>query len=402
MPAFDYRAAKPDGELVHGRMEARSQDELVRRLQADSKIFISARSAEQMQARPSKLGDWRASKFNAELFTFELAALLQAGVALSRALELLANLSESRATAQAVGSLNEAVRGGASFAAALEALDRPLPPFYIGLVKAGEAGGHLDETLQQLATHLQRSRVLRETLVSALIYPIILLFVALSTLVLMLTAVVPRFAALFADAGEKLPLPTQAVLFLGDFLLHSGWVIALVIACVVLLVRYMLRVRDKRLVIHKAILSIPLAGSLASRLATARFARSLSTLINSGVPVAVALPYCTAVVANEAVSQAVEELAREVRAGESLAGAMERAGVFPELAYSLVRVGEETGALQPMLEHVATLYEAEVERSLTRAVTFVEPAIIVIIGGLVGGMIYSIISAVLAVNEIVL
>lgn len=402
MPAFDYRAAKPDGELVHGRMEARSQDELVQRLQADGKIFISATSGEQLQARASKLGDWRASRFDAELFTFELAALLQSGLTLPRALELLADLSESKATAQAVGSLNESVRGGTSFAAALEALEHPLPPFYIGLVKAGEAAGHLDKTLQELATHLQRSRVLRDTLVSALIYPVILLCVALCTLVLMLTVVVPRFAALFADAGEKLPLPTQAVLLMGDFLLHKGWVIVLVIAGGALLVRYMLRFKEKRLLIHKAILSIPLAGSLASRLATARFARTLSTLINSGVPLAGALPYCTDVVSNEAVSQAVTELAREVRAGESLAGAMARADVFPELAHNLVKVGEETGALQSMLEHVATLYESEVERSLKRAVTLVEPAIIVIIGGLVGGMIYSIISAVLAVNEIVL
>ena len=402
MPAFDYRAAKPDGEVVHGRLEASSQDELVQRLQADGKIFISARSVDKALNRPSKLGDWRGSKFNVELFTFELAALLKAGVTLSRALELLANLSGSRATAQVVTKLNEAVRGGASFSAALEVLDQPLPPFYIGLVKAGEAGGKLDQTLQELATYLQRSRVLREKLVSALIYPLMLLIVALSTLVLMLTVVVPRFAALFADAGETLPLPTQAVLFIGDFLLQSGWVIALMFGFAALLVRHMLSSRENRLVVHRAILHLPLVGSLASRLATARFARALSTLINSGIPVARALPYCTAVVANEAFSQAVTELAREVRAGESLSGAMARAGVFPELAHNLLKVGEETGALQSMLEHVATLYESEVERLLTRAVTLVEPAIIVIIGGLVGGMIYSIISAVLAVNEIVL
>jgi general secretion pathway protein F len=400
MTSFDYRAAKLDGELVHGRMDVASQDELVQRLQSSGHIFISASPAKERPQQNRNI--FRRSQFDIELFTFELAALMQAELTLPRALELLARVAETPIAAEIVNDLEEAVRGGASFADALEAKSSIFGSLYIAMMRAGEASGQLSKALQQLAKHLERSRQLRETLTSALIYPSILLVVALATLVLMLTIVVPRFAELFADAGQTLPLATRLVVAIGEFLSNYGWLICVVTAGAALLARKALTSPKRLRVLHKGILSLPLVGPIATRVAVARFARTLATLIDSGDPVPKALPYCVNVVGNAALAYAVEEVARAVRSGESLADAMSKVGVFPVLAQNLVKVGEETGSLPRMLGHVADLYENEVKRTVTRAVTYAEPAIIVMIGGLVGAMIYSIISAVLAVNEVVL
>lgn len=404
MPLFRYKAALPSGEVVEGEMEVSDQDVVIRRLHAQGYLPIRAdpvtAARAPRSARALRLGQRGVSRREVEELTGELATLLQAGLALDKALEVLQGLGEREPVCALLARLQAEVRGGASLSAAMESQGAVFSRFHVNMVRAGEAAGALDAALARLAEFMERSRELRESVTSALVYPLILVCVAVLSLAVILTFVVPRFSQMFADAGQTLPLPTQVVIAAGDFFQHWWWLLAVMLASVWLYMRRVWRDPAKRRPWDARLLRAPMVGGLVTRIETARFARTLGTLLRNGVPLLASVGIAREILANQVVAQGVERVAQSIREGQGLARPLLEVRVFPPLATQLLQLGEETGNLEEMLLRVATIYEREVQTTLRRLIAVLEPAMILGLGVLVGGIILSIVMAILKVNQL--
>ena len=391
MTRYRYEAVTPDGELLQGEMDAPDQAAVVARLQLAGRIPVRAEPAglDLLRWRP---GLRRVAQRELAVFTRGLSSLVHAGLALDRALQVIADVSPNPAVHRVAVELQQAVRGGCALSEALEAQRGAFSRFYVNMVRAAEAGGTLDAGLARLAEHEEKAKALRDSVLSALIYPAILVTVAGVSLTVLLGYVVPQFTALFADAGRALPLSTQIVIGSAE-LLGTFWP-ALVLAgigCVLALRRY------RR---HGIVLRIPLVGELVRRLETARLSASLATLLASGVSLLAALSIAKDIVSNRLMCEALDLAAEHLKAGGRLADALMATGLFPALAVQLIKVGEESGRLEEMLQRVADLYTQEVAAATQRMLMLLEPALIVALGCLMGGVILSILSAIVSVNDL--
>jgi general secretion pathway protein F len=295
--------------------------------------------------------------------------------------------------------VQEKVRGGSSLADALEA-QGAFSRFYLNMIRAGEAGGALEVVLKRLTEFLERSQALRETVTSALIYPIILLSVSALSVIILLTFVVPQFQQLFADAGRALPLATQIVIAVGDGFRHYWWVGAMLIVLLVAILRQQLSQPVSRARWDRWFLSLPLFGDFIAKVETARLSRTLGTLLGNGVSLLNALTIVRETLTNQVLATALGEVAEHVKTGRGLAEPLLEAGSFPKLAVQMIRVGEETGQLQEMLLQVADTYDGEVQTAVKRMLTLLEPALILGLGVIIAGIIMSILVAILSLNEL--
>ena len=404
MPYYQYKASTPGGDLIEGHMEADDHETVVRHIQAQGQIPIRADEVPLAGAHaPRAKGLRRRGRMGRRqlgVLTLELATLLEAGVPLEKALSVLLDLADTQALQGLLSRLRTAVRGGEDLSAALEAEPAVFFPLYVNLVRAGEAGGALDQALARLTEFMERSRELRESVISALTYPCILVLLALGSLTLIMAVVVPRFAVMFEDAGQSLPMATQAVVALADFMQAYWWVIVLVATGVYFYARQLMNDPAARLRIDRILLRLPLWGDFIGKLEVARFARALGTLLTNGVPVLDALTIARQIVGNQAIATALGDVADSVREGQGMARPLLREGVFPELACHMLQVGEETGQLERMLMKLADIYDREVRSTLARLVTVLEPVIILGLGLAIGGIIFSVLMAILQVNEL--
>lgn len=404
MPRFQYKAANIGGDVIEGEMEATSQDAVIRRLQAQGHIPIRAEEVPGVVSSESTplvdLRRFRSGRAEVGVFTIELATLLEAGLPLDRALSMLVGISE-RATFQTVlERILADVRGGASLSEALDSHPQLFSRFYRSIVKAGEAGGALDVALARLSEFMDRSRELRDSILSALLYPIVLVFVGIASIAVILGVVIPRIAEMFDDAEQELPWPTLIVMNAGGFVQQYWWVIALAIAGVYLYFRQQYRDPVSRKRWDRRILHSPLVGPLIARLEAARFTRTLGSLVGNGVPLLDAISIAKGVVTNQVVIEGIRRVVERVRQGEGLAIPLSETRVFPPLAGHLLQVGEESGNLVAMLARLANIYEREVQSSLRRLVTVLEPALILSLAVIIAAVIISILAAVLSINEL--
>jgi general secretion pathway protein F len=402
MPRYRYTAARRDGETYESVVDALDRADVARQVQSDGLIFIDA-TLEELPAAPVRR--WRKRDLGAqdvEVLTVELATLLDAGLPLDGALGMMQRISRQPAAKQLLEKLQEQVRSGRPFSDALADNPALFSGLYIGLVKAGEASGQLGETLRRLALYLEGVRTLKDEILAAMLYPVILIVLSLGSVAVMVAFVVPRFAEMFADAGVDLPLSTQIVMVVGDFLVNYGLIVVGIVVVLLLVARHQFARESNRLQLDKWLLALPLVGAFIAKIEAARLSRTLGMLVDSGMPAPAALSLAAVALNNTHLSSVAKTIAQEVRSGERLAHALGAARVFPELMVHLLEVGEETGALRPMLERVAGIYESEVRRSIRRAVVLAEPILIVGIGLVVGGIIFSIVSAVLGINEVAL
>lgn len=405
MAIFSYRAVTATGEAQDGVVEAASEREAGRKLSESGLIVLSMQvktaSAKRRQSvQLPSLG--RKAVFGPKevvLFTRELAVLLKAGLPLDNALGVLGQVSGNAAVQDTVGAVREHVRRGHALSQALG--EHPaFGRFYVNMVRAGEVGGVLDDVLARLAEYLERARALRETVVSALIYPAILLAVAVLSVVVLLVFVVPQFKELFADMGKALPLPTQIVIGAGEFLTGYWWLILGVLAIAVWGGRRALARPETRYRFDAWLLSLPLFGELVLKTEVTRFARTFGTLVRSGVTVADALSISGATATNGVVAESITSTASEVRHGRRISDVLSEQSVFPALALHLVRVGEESGDLEGMLFQVADIFDGEVQAVIKRMLALLEPVLILGLGMLIAGIIISILIAILGVNEL--
>ncbi|KXV65767.1 hypothetical protein AD949_04110 [Acetobacter orleanensis] len=337
--------------------------------------------------------------------TRELALMLGAGLDLDRALRFLIetlpeNGSAGRRARKVLTELRDAMRNGGSFASALSTRADCFTPLYINLVKAGEAGGALGDALDRLATLMERERKLTTSIQSALIYPAILVVASIGSVVLLLTGVLPQFVPLFTEAGAQLPFLTQCVIAAGDFLSHWGLVLLLATIASGFVLRALLAQPAFRLRFDRTLLRLPVVGGLSRDIMAARLTRTLGTLLQNGVSLLSALKISEDVIGNRAGAQAVAAAALVAREGGGLSRPLDNAGVFPPRAIHLMRLGEETAQLGPLCLRAAELHEESARVGLQRLVALLVPAITIIMGAVVAGIVSALLLAMLGLNDL--
>lgn len=401
---FRYNAVAADGETLEGEMEARSSEVVAERLQGMGYIPILVEQAREAHSAAGTSFAWlrpkRLSQAEIATFTSEIATLLHAGLPLDRALEILVELSENEKVRNLLVQVRDDVRGGASLSAAMEAQKGVFSRFYLNMVRAGEAGGALGPVLTRITEFMARARALKQTVSSALIYPVILMLVAVSSVMLLLVFVVPQFSQMFEQSGKTLPLPTQIVISAGEFIRQDWWMLLLGGFAIYLLVRQQLANPASRYRWDGVLLRLPLVGDLVSKIEVARFSRSLGTLLGNGVTLLNALYIIKETLGNSVMAAGLDHVASQLKEGLGLGKPMMETGLFPKLAVHMVVVGEETGQLEEMLLRIADVYDNEVQTTVKRMLSLMEPVLILGLGLLIGGIIMSILLAILSVNDL--
>jgi general secretion pathway protein F len=401
MPVFVYRAADRRGQTIDGVMEAPDARAVVERLQRDAYFPIKVAAHAERARWPVFGGGGRVGQRDLLAFTQQLATLFEAGLPLDRALAILEELAPNPRVKAIVTDLLASVRSGASLSEALaKHHPRPFSRLYINMVRAGEKGGVLEVTLRRLAEFLEARAAFAEAVVSALAYPAVITVVGLGAIVFLLTFVIPRFATIFADLGQTVPLPTRILLAVSAGFEQYWWVGVLAALAAVLAWRVWTGTPEGRLAWAQTVLGLPLVGRLAMKVETARFARTLGTMLKSGVPVMGALAVVGDMMTNQAIGRAVDRLADGVKRGGTLAAGMKEQAPFPALAVHMVRVGEETGRLEEMLLKVADTFEADVRGDMKRVLGLLEPAIILGMGVLVAFIVVAMLLAIFSINDI--
>ena len=400
MPVFIYRAADRRGQTVDGVMEAADARAVVERLHREAYFPIRDAPHGERTGWLRLGGAGRVGQQDLLTFTQQLATLFEAGLPLDRALAILEELASARLK-PLVSDLLHSVRGGSSLSDALaKHHPHPFSRLYINMVRAGEKGGVLEVSLRRLAEFLEARAQFRDAIVSALAYPLVITTVGAGAIVFLMTFVIPRFATIFADMGQTIPWPTQMLLWISAAVQSYWWVGVVVILAGVMLWRTWTGTPEGRLQWDHTMLTLPIAGRLTMKIETARFARTLGTMLKSGVPVLGAMTVVGDMMSNLAVGRAVERVADGVKRGGTLAAGMSEHGRFPPFAMHMVRVGEETGRLEDMLLKVADTFESEVRTDLKRVISLLEPAIILAMGVVVAFIVVAMLLAIFSINEI--
>ncbi|HHH38728.1 MAG TPA: type II secretion system F family protein [Sedimenticola sp.] len=404
MPVFRFKAVKPGGEVFEGELEMADEQSLVRHLQAEGWMPVRVEPAGGAEARLRRLFSPRPRRrLNQKKilhFTQELATLLEAGLTLDRALQILGELSDDGELQGLMQRLRERVQSGTTFSQALAEEQGLFSPLYLNMVKAGEVGGVMQVTLARVAEYLERSNDLRESVRSALTYPMILLLVAGLSVILLLVFVVPQFSQMFADMGQALPLPTRIVIAAGDLFRDYWWLLLGILLLGIAWLRASLENEQARRRWDRRLLGWPLIGDLLAKVETARFARTLATLLEAGLPLLSALKLVQGGISNSVIASGLAEAAENLKRGRGLADPLLEQRVLPPLALQMIKVGEESGNLEPMLTKVADVFDQEVRESVKQMLTLLEPLLIVGLGLIVAGIIVSILLAVLSANEL--
>jgi len=403
MPVFNYKAATVNGQLLRGSLTGSTREQVVTELQklGHIPILVDIATPRSRSGTSWRLGRKRLTRENIADATRELASLLRAGLPLDRALGILATLAEGQPLGQLLTGVRERVKGGMTLADAMEAQNGVFSRFYISLLRAGEAGGALDVVLERLTDHMERTREIRDALLSALIYPAILIVVATLSIAILLGYVVPQFRELFEGAGQALPLSTQAVIAVGETVQRYGWLLLLIATGMVWLLRRQLREPRTRYRWHKRFLGLPVAGDIITRIEVARFCRTLGTLLHNGVPLLKSLSIVKDTLGNMVIAQAVERVAGRLREGQGLADPLAETGRFPPFAVHMISVGEESGSLEDILLKVASIYERDTQTIIKRSLALLEPILILVLGTIIATVIISILVAILGINQLV-
>jgi type II secretory pathway component PulF len=400
---FAYRAADRRGNTIDGVMEAPEARLVVERLQRDAyfPIRVIPQNARSSPFASLSLGRRRVGSRELVAFTQQFATLLEAGLPLDRALAIQEELAPSARLRAITGDVLQSVRGGSSLADALaKHHPRPFSRLYTNMVRAGEKGGVLEATLKRLAELLEEAQELRDTLVSALIYPVLLAAVGTAAVVFLMTFVIPRFADIFKDLGGAIPAPTLILLGVSSWLQRFWWVLALVGIAMVLGTRWIVSTPAGRLKVDRILLQTPVVREVIVKTEVARFARILGTLLRSGVALLTALGVVREMMGNLLLARALDSLAEGVKRGAGLSKPMTETGVFPAVAVHMVRVGEESGRLDEMLLKVGAAFESDSKKVVKRLVALVEPCIILGMGLVVGFIVVAMLLAIFSISEI--
>ena len=417
MPDFAWKAARADASILEGRLSAPSQARAMQQLRSQGLTLLSIQEAGAAAAaspiagikplhggEPSRLSrlltNQNVTQADILVMSSELSIMLKAGLALDNALRVLIGMNAKPGMMKLTQTLLEDVKGGVSLSKALAKHPQQFSDFYINMIRSGEASGQISAVLERLVEHLERLKALRESVISAIIYPCILLGVAVISLVAMLGFVVPQFETLFNDMGDALPAPTRLVMVVGKAFTDYAPVMAVVLLGVFLLVQRWLKSSTGRRWWQSSVLRVPLLGALVLKYNMTLFSRSLGTLLGNGVPLISALHIATQTVGNDILRNALQGIPGKVKGGGKMVDALKSSGVFEPLAINLIKVGEETGRMGPMLLELARIFNADVETGIKRGLTLLEPLLIIVLGLMIASIIVSILLGILSVNDL--
>ncbi len=388
MGVYAYKARNRRGEVVEDRVEGQSVAAVAAALRRRGLLVIRVR--EQGVSRREVLSPFgRVGATDLAVFTRQLSTMIGAGLPLARALHSLSEQAEKRAMGDAIGAVRAGVESGASLSRSMEERRDVFPALYVEMVRAGEAGGVLDDVLPRLAGQLENDQELKRKVKSAMTYPVTVLVISVLAAAFMLIFIVPVFARMFEDLGGTLPLPTRVTMYLSELLTGAGGV-AILLACglgAVAGLRWLRAERGRR-AWGRFSLRIPLGiGQIVRKVALARFARSLGALTAAGVPILKAMEVTARTAGNPVVEEALLGARDGVRSGVAIHRTLEGESIFPPMVIRMISVGEETGELDAMLARIADFYEAEVDATVRALTSIIEPVMIVLVGAIVGGII---------------
>ena len=378
MPLFRYKALSSAGENLIGQMEATSSEEVIARLQEQGHLPIEAQRSDNFSEQGNLFSVFQKSEMSGAQvlqFTQQLATLLGAGQPLDKALGVLLELPESASAKKVLERIRESVRGGGTLSNALEQQHGLFSRLMVNMVRAGEAGGGLQISLTRVAEYLERSREFRMKLVNALIYPCILMLMVVVAFFMLFTLVLPQFESMFEDFGAEIPWYTVMLMWISKMVRAWWWVPIPVIAVSGYWLQKQWQSPAWRLAVDQRILNSKLLGTLIARIDTARFTRTLGTLVQSGVPLLNALNLSRPVLFNQVLGQSVDVASNDVKTGSGLAYALAKQKSFPRLAVQMIQVGEESGELDTMLLKVADTFDTEANHSISRLMAVLLPAL---------------------------
>lgn len=403
MPFFRYVARDKAGKLIDEKVETVSEEGLIDSLQARGLLIISIGPiAEVKQKKRAARKYHRAIKVNdLILFARELATLMSSGVTLIKSLEILCRQIESQTLLTTIEQIKKDVEGGYTFQNALRKHDKVFSQFWINLIETGEASGHLPLSLEQLAAYLEESAALKKKVVSALVYPVLLLCVAVGAIAIFLLKIIPVFSDIFKGFNVELPLLTQMVINMSNLVRHYFLVVAgLIIAAVFILKKYVSTEVGRRQ-FDELKFKLPLIGQLMQEISTERFASGLATLIKSGVPILHAIEISEKIAGNKVMEMALKDVKTAVREGKGMAQTMQNSELFSPLVVQMISVGEEIGELSKMLDRISTFYKERVNTFIGRLTTMFEPMVLIFMGVVVGVLVIAMFMPIFSISSAV-
>ncbi|MFT6955938.1 MAG: general secretion pathway protein F [Halieaceae bacterium] len=401
MPAFSYKAIGRDGKTHQGVIEAAGIEMASRQLRGQGLTLTKLEAGATASSRAgSALSGKPPGRQEVLSMTSELAVLLRAGLPLDRALKVLIEMAVMPQMNQLLSDLLKAVKSGKALSQAMLPYDSVFGAFYINMVRAGEASGQMSEILDRLVEYLEEARETRETVVSALIYPAILLVVATLSIALMLGFVVPQFEALFEDMGDALPTITQIVVSAADFVKRWGWLVAIVLIGLGVYVRQWASTAKGKAQIDKSLLNFPMVGGIVFEFEVSKFARTVGTLIGNGVSLLKAISIAIDTVDNVVIKDALQVLPPAVKSGKRISVALAETKMFTPMVIQMTRVGEESGSLDLMMLELAKVFDGHVKSGVKRGLTLLEPVLILSMGFMIAIIIIAILMGILSVNDL--
>ena len=402
MGSFSYKAISSQGKAVQGAVVADRIELASRELRLQGLTLLSLEPAGKgaVRADEDAPGPGSASSDDVLAMTRELAVLLRAGLPIDRALKVMIDMAVEIKVRDLLEELLSSIKAGKGLSQALLSYPEVFSNFYVNMVRSGEASGHLAEVLTRLADYLTNAKSVRSGVVSALVYPAILFTVAVLSIVGMLGFVVPQFETLFNDMGDALPVLTRIVISAGDGLIRYGWLLLLLLGMTVYVVRHWLRSEEGRAKFDESMVRLPFFGAIIFKYEVSRFSRTVGTLLGNGVSLLRALSIAVETVDNTHIKNSLRVLEPAVKRGQRMSVALEETGTFSPLVIQMIRVGEESGSLDQMMTELADVYDDEVQTGVKRSLTFLEPALILVMGGVIALVIIAILMGIMSVNDL--
>jgi type IV pilus assembly protein PilC len=390
MPTFAYAGRTRGGETVTGERVAETMDAVVAALRREQVLVTQINPVKEKAAAKTNTGPKRGRGVNAKslaVFTRQFSVMIDAGLPLVQCLEILGTQEEDKNFSSVILATRGDVESGASLADAMKKHPKVFDPLFTNMIAAGEAGGILDTILKRLATYIEKAVKLQGQVKSAMIYPVAVIVIATLVVGVILWKVIPTFANLFAGLGAELPLPTRVVIGLSNALVRYGIFVIMAIGAAGYGFKSYYGTPNGRRVVDALVLKMPILGNLMRKIAVARFCRTLSTLLASGVSILEALDITAKTAGNAIVEEAIQSTRKSIERGETIAQPLKDTAVFPSMVVQMIGVGEATGALDTMLGKIADFYEEEVDVAVAGLLTLMEPLMIALLGGIVGGIV---------------
>jgi len=388
VPIYQWKGRTVSGDVQTGEMTVGSQDEVLAQLRKKRIIVTYVREKSKPVSLKLKIGGGGGVKIKElAVFTRQFATMINAGLPLVQCLDILSQQTENPTFKAVIASVMNEVESGSTLAEGLRKHPKVFDKLFTNMVQAGEAGGVLDDILLRLASYIEKAEALRRKVKSAMTYPVVVACVAIGATTFMLLFIIPTFAKIFLEFGGDLPLPTKIVMMLSAFLRGAWYILVGIIIAMVFLYRRYVASESGRRTVDKTMLRIPIFGDVLRKGAIARFTRTLGTLISSGVPILDGLEITAQTSGNKIIEEAIMATRGSIREGETIAGPLRQSKVFPPMVVQMIGIGEETGALDEMLNKIAAFYDDEVNTAVDTLTSVIEPIMIVVMGLLVGGMV---------------